>query len=231
MSPMRVTSIWKPSSKSAERSPRIDDQRSGCEDDKLFRAAGLTVPEQAPLNASRPTLSSWSPSIPTTSPTACAKELHAHSSISALDSRKRNRYLPALQNAPIPKGWQLCPLPLLSRCRVLIFSSRHFARSASGNLLHATRSLDRRSAPELTQAARSSPIPAGIDATRNRPKLPIQDRMRACTSTLRQTSAPRSVPWTDRRDPAVRGAQAPASSEIELPWLTPTAFYPKMCSS
>jgi hypothetical protein len=106
-----------------------------------------------------------------------------------------------------------------------------FARSAPGNLLQATRSLDRRSAPELTQAARFSPIPAGIDATWNRPKLPIQDRVRACASTLRQTSAPRSVPWTDRRDPAVRGAQAPDSSEIELPWLTSTAFYRKMCSS
>ena len=137
----------------------------------------------------------------------------------------------ALQNAPIPKGWQLCPLPLFSWCRVLIFSSRHFARSAPGNLLQATRSLDRRSAPELTQAARFSPIPVGIHATWNRPKLPIQDRVRACASTLRQTSAPRSVPWTDRRDPAVRGAQAPVSSEIELPWLTSTAFYPKMCSS
>jgi hypothetical protein len=34
-----------------------------------------------------------------------------------------------------------------------------------------------------------------------------------------------------RRDPAVRGDQAPDSSEIKLPWLTSTAFYRKMCSA
>ena len=97
MSPTPATSTWKPSLKSGEKSPRIDNRcnldflpvcrkRPACEDRCSFLATGSPSPDEhhATLHAqfSLTGISLQSAAAPT----ACTKESHAYSSISPIDS-------------------------------------------------------------------------------------------------------------------------------------------------